>query len=325
MPETTTCSPGLTPDSSTVCPPTEPPIFTSRIAYPPPVATKTIVLSPIMAVAPEGTLTAPAGARAGQRHAGRAPRDDARPGGNLGLEHGGTGGGVYRRANGGDAPGDVGFDHYGHAGPDRADEPLGQLADNLIAVGGVDHIRRGGSVHGIARLDVGGRDAPGDRRGQRIGAAPPLAIDHFEDARLFGDIGACFGRQCMGFISARAGDDAFAGKLREPGRVRPRDPCPRIGARQVGPHRQHVAAGNNRERLALPDGIAFNHQRPHDHAGKGRGHGHARIGGRLDHRRNDGDGGFARGEGGRQADTKLRGLPAVNGQNARRRFPGFGG
>ena len=36
--------------------------------------------------------------------------------------------------------------------------------------------------------------------------------------------------------------------------------------------------------------IAFNHQRPHDHAGKGRGHGHARIGGRLNHRRNDGDG-----------------------------------
>src|SRR3546814_10943742 len=37
-------------------------LFRSRIAYPPPVATKTIVLSPIMAIAPEGTLTAPAGA-----------------------------------------------------------------------------------------------------------------------------------------------------------------------------------------------------------------------------------------------------------------------
>src|SRR3546814_8813556 len=62
----TTCSPGLTPESSTVCPSTEPPpdppSVTSRIAYPPPVATKTIVLSPIMAIAPEGTLTAPAGA-----------------------------------------------------------------------------------------------------------------------------------------------------------------------------------------------------------------------------------------------------------------------
>src|SRR3546814_10483075 len=66
VPEMTTCSPGLTPESSTVCPSTEPPpdppSVTSRIAYPPPVATKTIVLSPIMAIAPEGTLTAPAGA-----------------------------------------------------------------------------------------------------------------------------------------------------------------------------------------------------------------------------------------------------------------------
>src|SRR3546814_12361442 len=66
VPEMTTCSPGLTPESSTVCPSTEPPpdppSVTSRLAYPPPVATKTIVLSPIMATAPEGTLTAPAGA-----------------------------------------------------------------------------------------------------------------------------------------------------------------------------------------------------------------------------------------------------------------------
>ena len=62
VPEMTTCSPGLTPESSTVCPPTEPPFFTSRIAYPSPVEMKTIVLSPIMAIASPGTLTAPAGA-----------------------------------------------------------------------------------------------------------------------------------------------------------------------------------------------------------------------------------------------------------------------
>src|SRR3546814_20228136 len=66
VPEMTTCSPGLTPESSTVCPSTEPPpdppSVTPRIAYPPPVATKTIVLSPIMAIAPGGTLTAPSGA-----------------------------------------------------------------------------------------------------------------------------------------------------------------------------------------------------------------------------------------------------------------------
>src|SRR3546814_3541484 len=40
VPEMTTCSPGLTPESSTVCPSTEPPpdppSVTSRIAYPPP-------------------------------------------------------------------------------------------------------------------------------------------------------------------------------------------------------------------------------------------------------------------------------------------------
>src|SRR3546814_16635414 len=58
----TTCSPGLTPESSTVCPSTEsppdPPSVTSRISYTPPVATKMRVLSPIMAIAPEGTLTA---------------------------------------------------------------------------------------------------------------------------------------------------------------------------------------------------------------------------------------------------------------------------
>src|SRR3546814_15317453 len=66
VPEMTTCSPGLTPESSTVCPSTEPPpdppSVTSRNAYPPPVATKTIVLSSIMAIAQAGTLTAPAGA-----------------------------------------------------------------------------------------------------------------------------------------------------------------------------------------------------------------------------------------------------------------------
>src|SRR3546814_18691730 len=67
---------------------------------------------------------------------------------------------------------------------DLADEPFGQLADNLIAVGGVDHVRRGGSVHRIARLDAGGRDAPRDRRGPRISAARAHAIDHFEDAPL---------------------------------------------------------------------------------------------------------------------------------------------
>src|SRR3546814_1301037 len=98
-----------------------------------------------------------------------------------------------------------------------------------------------------------------------------------------------------------------------------------MGAVEVGPHGQHIAAGNDRKRLALPDRITFDHQRPHDHAGKRCGHRHARVGGRLDHRRNDGDGRFNRGDGGHKADTELRGLFAINRQYARRRFPGFSG
>src|SRR3546814_2978373 len=44
---------------------------------------------------------------AGQRHAGRAAGDDARPGRNLGLENDRAGGRVYRRPHGRDPAGDV--------------------------------------------------------------------------------------------------------------------------------------------------------------------------------------------------------------------------